>query len=160
MMRRFFVVLVFGAMCAACDSNRVFEENKDFSKRYWLAQDTVQFEFSISEGGVPYNVLYNVRNSLDYRYSRIFVMYTLEDSTHTQLASRLVNNYLFDVKTGKPFGSSGIGDIYDHRFPLLENRPLAAGKYYVKLQQFVRTDSDTLRGVLATGIRVEKLVKE
>lgn len=159
-MRRLLAAVTLMLACAACDSNRVFEENKDFAKRYWLAQDTVQFEFTITEGGVPYNMLYNVRNSLDYRYSRIFVNYSLEDSAHHELASRLVANYLFDAKTGKPFGSSGIGDIYDHRFPLLENRPLAPGKYYVKLQQFVRTDSDTLRGVLAAGIRVEKIVKE
>jgi gliding motility-associated lipoprotein GldH len=155
---RFAVVLIVGAaLLSGCDTSRVFEDNKDFTKRAWAVSDTVVFEFNITDPAARYNVLYNVRNSLDYPYSRIFVNYTLEDSTHRVLASKLAGNYLFDAKTGEPQGNSGLGDIYDHRFPLLENRELTAGKYVVRLQQYMRTD--TLHGVLAAGIRVEKVGK-
>ena len=144
------------ALLSGCDTSRVFEDNKDFNRRAWSVSDTVAFEFSITDP-VPYNLLCNVRNSLDYPYSRIFVNYTLEDSTHNVLATKLVVNYLFDVKTGEPKGNSGLGDIYDHRFSLLENRQLSPGKYFVRLQQYMRTD--TLHGVLAAGVRVEKVQK-
>jgi gliding motility-associated lipoprotein GldH len=155
---RFAVVLIlFAAMLSGCDTSRVFEDNKDFTKRAWTLTDTVVFAFDITDPSARYNLLCNVRNSLDYPYSRIFVNYTLEDSTHRVLATKLAGNYLFDVKTGEPQGNSGLGDIYDHRFPLLENREFTVGKYYVKLQQYMRTD--TLHGILAAGIRVEKATK-
>ena len=156
-MRGVLILLIVAALLSGCDTSRVFEDNKDFSRRAWTVSDTVVFEFSITDPAERYNVLYNIRNSIDYPYSRIFVNYTLEDSTHRVLATKLAGNYLFDVKTGEPQGNSGLGDIYDHRFPLLENREFAAGKYFVKLQQYMRTD--TLQGVLAAGIRVEKVAK-
>lgn len=137
-----------------CGDSRVFEDYKDFSSKSWLVNDTVNFEFTITDSQVPYKLNCNIRNSLDYPYSRIFVNYTLEDSTHKVLSSKLVSSYLFDGKTGEPNGDSGIGDIYDHSFNL-ENRKFAKGRYYIKLQQFMRTD--TLKGILAAGARVEKI---
>ena len=157
-MRLVLVFLIVAVLATGCDTNRVFEENKDFAKRSWNVSDTVNFEFRISDPAASYNLLYNIRNTMDYPYSRIFVNYTLEDSTHKVLATKLVSNYLFDGKTGEPNGDSGIGDIYDHRFPLLENRKFDAGKYFVKLQQFMRTD--TLAGILAAGVRVEKVERD
>ncbi|MEJ0034439.1 MAG: gliding motility lipoprotein GldH [Bacteroidota bacterium] len=142
------VVILFG-----CDSNRIFEDNKDFQKKSWAVSDTVRFEFQIQDEGL-FNVQCDIRNTLDYPYSRIFVNYTLEDSTHKILATKLVAKYLFDVKTGEPNGDSSLGDIYDHRFTL-ESRKFATGKYVVKLQQFMRTD--TLQGILAAGVRVEAI---
>lgn len=144
----FLVVLLIG-----CDSNRIFEDNKDFKKKSWAVNDTAVFEIQIPNDGL-FNVQCDIRNTIDYPYSRIFVNYTLEDSTHKLLNTKLVANYLFDVKTGEPNGDSGLGDIYDHRFPL-ESRKLTAGKYFVKLQQFMRTD--TLQGILAAGVRVETI---
>jgi len=140
---------------SACDGNRVFEDYKDFKSKSWVVSDTVNFEFNIEDASVPYNLHCDIRSTLDYPYSRIFVNYTLEDSTHHVLATKLVSSYLFDAKTGEPNGDSGLGDIYDHRFALLQNRTFTPGKYFVKLQQFMRTD--TLHGVLAAGVRVEKV---
>jgi gliding motility-associated lipoprotein GldH len=147
----FFLLII---LClAGCDGNRVFEDYKDFGSKSWVVNDTVNFEFQISSPEL-YNLQCDIRSSLDYPYSRIFVNYTLEDSTHQILATKLVSSYLFDAKTGEPNGDSGLGDIYDHRFTLLQNRTFTPGKYFVKLQQFMRTD--TLQGVLAAGIRVER----
>jgi len=141
-------------LLSSCNNERVFETNKDFDKRLWLAQDTARFEFEVQKGDKPYNIQYNLRNTIGYPYSRIFVNFVLADSAGQVLVSKLVSNYLFDLKTGEPFGRSGLGDIYDHRFPLLTSYGLKAGKYSVTLQQFMRVD--TLPGVLAAGIRVER----
>ncbi len=147
----FFVSIV---LClAGCDNTRVFEDYKDFNSKSWIANDTVSFEFKI-ENEAAYNLKCNIRNTVDYPYSRIFVNYILEDSTHRTISTKLVSNYLFDVKTGEPNGESSIGDIYDHSF-YLESRKLSTGKYYLKLQQYMRTD--TLQGVLAAGVRIETI---
>ena len=97
----------------------------------------------------------NIRNSLDYPYARIFVNYDLRKLDSTSLSKKMVAEYLFDQKTGKPFGTSGIGDIYDHQFLILKNYSFEkAGAYKMKLNQFMRMD--TIPGILAVGIRVEK----
>jgi gliding motility-associated lipoprotein GldH len=150
---RFIPVVVLVLVLFGCDDNRVYEDNKDFKAKAWIINDTANFEFDITDAAT-YNLQCNIRNTIDYPYSRIFVNYTLEDSTHHVLATKLVSDYLFDVKTGEPKGNSGLGDIYDHRFSLVEKRSFTPGKYFVKLQQFMRTD--TLQGVLAAGIRVER----
>lgn len=156
-MRRlgFLFLLGFAWCLTSCgDSQRVFEANVEFDHRYWLLNDTARFEFTINNPEAPYNFYINVRNDLGYKWSRIFVNYSLEDSTGRMLGNKLVGGHLFDIKTGKPFGQSAIGDIYDHRLEIARYQKLKPGKYTVKLQQFMR--EDTLRGILAAGFRLER----
>ena len=143
----------------SCDTKRLYETNHDFEDRTWKVNDVREFEFQITDPGKRYNIYYNVRNSLDYPYSRIFVTYHLQDLVSNDLQSKLSTQDLFDQKTGTPFGSSGLGDIYDHRFLLLGNYEFKfPGKYKIKLEQFTR--QDTLKGMLAVGVRVETVQPE
>lgn len=152
-MRYFSLVLVI-CLFASCDSERVFEQNTEFKDRTWKVSEPVVFDFVIEEPQQKYNLYYNVRNSLDYPYARLFVEYQLSDSTGAELSKKLVSEYLFDQKTGRPLGNSGLGDVFDHRFLLLEKQEFKfAGKYSLRIEQFNR--QDTLKGVLAVGVRVE-----
>ncbi len=138
----------------SCNRSRVYEQHVDFEEKAWLVQNKPEFEFEIKDHTKNYNLYYTIRNSLDFPFSRIFVNYSLEDSTHTQLRKELLSAYVFDQKTGKPFGDSGIGDLFDHRFPIITNYHFdKPGKYAITLEQFNRLD--TLKGVLAVGVRVE-----
>jgi gliding motility-associated lipoprotein GldH len=140
-----------------CDNSRVYEKNYDFSERHWLIHEKPSFEFTVNNGQ-PYNLYCNLRNSVDYPYSRVFITYTLKDPTGTELKKQMIQSFLFDEKTGKPNGSSGLGDIYDQQLLLLKdytfNKP---GTYTMQYEQFMRTD--TLKGVLAIGLRVETTPK-
>ncbi len=147
----FFFTLLF---LAGCDSNRVFENYKEFDDRTWKVNDPAVFEFQIKDVSKKYNLYYNVRNSLEYPYARIFVQYSLTDSLGTELTRKLASNFLFDQKTGRPLGRSGLGDVLDNQFLLLSNQSFTTeGTYRFRLDQFNR--QDTLRGVLAIGLRVE-----
>jgi gliding motility-associated lipoprotein GldH len=140
----------------ACDSSRLYETNMEFKNRSWNVSEKVSVEFEITDTVQRYNVYLNVRNSLDYPYSRIFVNYTLQDSTSANLEKKMIGENLFDQKTGEPFGQSGIGDLYDHQFPILSNYIFrTAGKYKITFEQFMR--QDTLQGVIAVGARVESV---
>lgn len=146
--------IALSLLWSSCDDARVFEENRELARREWLATDEPDFTFFIDDSAQTYNLYYNLRNSLQYEWDRIFVTYSVLDSTGTALSSKLVYHDLFDP-TGRPLGESGIGDLYDHQFPLLENyRFPRRGTYTVRLTQFSR--QDTLRGVLAVGVRVER----
>jgi len=154
-MRLAFCFFMLSLLLSSCDSRRIYEENRDFDKRMWLAADTAEFQFQVPDAvDNLYNVQFSVRNTRDYKWSNIFVNFVLADSAGQVLSSKLVSNYLFEQKTGKPLGGSGVGDIYDHQFPLLNAYGLKPGKYSVTLQQFMRVD--TLDGILAVGVRVEK----
>lgn len=152
-MRFLFFFLTAAVLLSGCDSSRVFENYIEFKERTWNIQEPVSFEFEINNTQQQYNLYYEVRNSLDYPWQRIFVQYQLTDSTGAVLSNKLVSNYLFE-KSGEPLGRSGLGDVYDHRFLVLPNYSFTQrGKYKFTIQQENR--QDTLAGVLAIGLRVE-----
>lgn len=139
---------------SACDEARLYEKNEDFKNRHWLAADQPTFDFDIDDAG-PYNLYVIIRNESDYPNSNIYFTYYLTDSAGTTLEKKLTNQFLFDKKTGRPFGNTGIGYVYEHQFPLLEKYSFKnPGTYSMRFEQFMRTD--TLRGVLSVGLRVEK----
>lgn len=156
--RTSFYLLFSLSFLISCDSRRIYEDNLEFKDRTWKVTEEVRFNFTIPDTARRYNLYYNVRNTLDYPYARIFITYHLYDSTGSELTKKLVFHDLFDQKTGRPLGDSGLGDLYDHRFPLLEHRRFGyRGKYSIKLDQFMR--QDTLQGVAAVGVRVEEDIK-
>lgn len=155
----FFSIAAVTVFFSACDSNRVYEDYKEFNSRKWLLSDSAVFEFQITDTSKKYNLLFNVRNSIDYPYSRLFVNYKLSSADKKVISAKMFSGYLFDQKTGKPFGSSGIGDIYDNQILLLRNYSFhQAGNYRVRFEQFMRMD--TLPGILAAGLRVEEALAE
>src|SRR5258705_1119504 len=136
-MRIFLSLVVFSVLCGSCDSERIFENNVEFRDRNWKIAQSVQFEFQIADTSRRYNLWMNIRNSLDYPYARIFVNYDLQKDS-TTLTKKMIAAYLFDQKTGKPFGNTGLGDIYDHQFPILKNYSFdKAGVYKIRLNQFI-----------------------
>lgn len=154
-MRTLFFLVLCTMGLASCNDTRYFEQNIDFNKRYWLVTETPSFDFTIDDVSLKYTLLLNVRNESSYPNSNLYFRYSLKSEDGTELHSKLVSEYLFDRKTGKPFGSSGIGDIYSHQFILLDQYVFPKqGKYTVKYEQFMRTD--TLRGILSVGLRIDK----
>jgi gliding motility-associated lipoprotein GldH len=152
-MRIIFFAAMVTLLLTGCDSNRVYEKNIEFSDRTWKIAKPAKFDFQITDATKKYNLLMDIRNSIEYPYARLFVNYDLK-SDSASLAKELISVYLFDQKTGKPFGESGIGDIYDHQFPILKNYTFKkTGTYQMNFQQFMR--QDTIPGILAIGLRVE-----
>lgn len=155
-MKNIIILIFISSLLYACDSDRIYEQNIDLKNRFWRVDEPMIFDFNIEDSSTPYSIYYNVRNSLEYPYARLFIQYTLSDSTGLQLDKKLNAQFLFDQKTGKPLGHSGIGDVFDHRFLLIEKQVFNyPGKYQLKIEQFNR--QDTLRGILAIGARVEKI---
>jgi gliding motility-associated lipoprotein GldH len=147
-------VVSIALLLASCsDPSVLLKKNIDLENRAWNVSDTLRFEFQIRDIAPSYSIDYLIRNSLEYPYARIFVAYQLHDSTGVLVSEKLVSNYLFHEKTGEPFGSSGLGDVYDHRFPLLEDfRFSRNGRFHLRLVQQMRVD--TLPGIMAVGARV------
>lgn len=151
---RWYLVLL-ACFFASCDASRIYDQNFDFESRSWPTAVRPEFEFYIDETSIGYDLFANVRNATSYPNANLYFTYSLTDSTGKVLEEKLVSEFLFDRKSGKPFGNTVLGDIYDHRFPLLKNyRFNQPGKYTLRYDHSMRTD--TLRGVLAVGLRVDK----
>lgn len=148
----FFALIVF---LMACETDRLYEKNLEFSGRIWHIDSIPEFQFTIPNDTQQYNVMLNVRNTLSYPYQNLYIQYYLEDTVDQRFQSGLTNHQLFDPKTGEPFGDGGVGDIFDHSFILLENyRFPEEGTYRIRLQQYMRRDS--LPEIIAVGIRVDE----
>jgi len=157
-MKHLIYVFLFMIVISGCDERRIYEMNHEFDDRYWLADSVQTFSFDIRDSTFGYNIYYNLRNSISYPFRNIYVRYQLVDSTGRELQSDLVNGHLFESKTGKPMGD-GLGDVFDHQFPILENYTFpGTGSFNVRLSQYMRRD--TLPEILAVGVRVEKSMKE
>jgi len=147
--------ILLGLVLSGCDETRVAEQYQDLNNSAWLVANKPSFQFDIQDTTQAYNIYCNLRNDLDYPWSRIFVTYSLSDSTGKTLSSKMVDHMLFDKNTGEPQGSSGIGDLHDHQVPLLMQFKFPArGKYSIAFEQMMRTD--TLAGIHAVGFRVEQ----
>ncbi|MBS1680937.1 MAG: gliding motility lipoprotein GldH [Bacteroidetes bacterium] len=153
---RLLLFFFIAALALGCDRSRVYETNIDFKDRLWEINKPAKFTFQISDTSKKYNLLMDVRNSMEYPYARLFVNYQLKDKDSISLTKELISVHLFDQKTGKPLGASGIGDIYDHQFSLLKKYSFKkTGDYQMNIQQFMRMD--TIPGILAIGLRVESV---
>jgi len=138
-----------------CGNDYIFEKNINLPNSYWTIDDKKQFDFVISDTTVLYNIDFNIRNTLNYPYSRIFVKYFLYDSLNKELDNNLISAFLFDAKTGKPLGNSGLGDLFSNSFPLLKDYQFPnKGKYSIELTQMTR--QDTLQGIITVGLSVAK----
>lgn len=148
------VFLLLVLLVSGCDSDRLYEKNQDFDDRAWLVSSQPVFDFEITDTVKTYDLYCNIRNSVKYPYSRIFINYSLQDSVGGSISKNLISAFLFEEKTGKPIGSSGLGDVFDQQIPVLKKyRFTKPGKYSMKFEQFMRTD--TLTGILAVGFRLE-----
>ena len=154
---RIFYVFLLGLLCmlvAGCDESRVYEKNIDFKSNDWYEDSVASFSFDIQDPSINYNLYVDVRNAISYPFANLYVKYNLKDSTGKNLSSKLLRLPLFDSKTGKPHGE-GLGDIFDHRFPLIKahNFP-SQGKYKLEIVQYMR--QDPLPFIMAIGTRIEK----
>ena len=138
----------------SCDETRVFEDNIDQPNAYWLADSVNHFEFVINDADPSYNILFNVRNGLNFPHSNLYIKYFLRDSVGNQLEMELRNFELFHAKSGYPLGD-GAGDIFESQFLLLKNYAFEdSGRYIIDIQQYMRYDS--LPEIYSVGVRVER----
>ena len=149
-----FMLTLAAVFFTACDKGRVYEMNRDFEGRQWLIKDQPEFEFPIHDTTTSYNLYCDIRNEVSYPKANLYFTYYLQDSVRL-LQKKLMSDLLFDEKTGAPYGTSGLGDIFDHQVPILHGYKFPhKGTYKIRFEQFMRMD--TLPGVLAVGVRVEK----
>jgi gliding motility-associated lipoprotein GldH len=140
------------ALFSSCDQGRVFDENKQVADNNWYYKNQVPFDVQISDTNKLYNVYVNLRITSDYRYSNIFMW------LHTTNPERKTDQRRIEIRLADDGGKwlgSGLGDMYDYQFPVLQKVKFPSGGFYrFELEQNMR--DDTLGNVKAVGVRVEE----
>ncbi|HLL93762.1 MAG TPA: gliding motility lipoprotein GldH [Spirosoma sp.] len=153
-MKRLGLIVLVAFFALGCDTNAVYSEYTDIEDGKWYIKNAPSFTFEIDDASVPYNISYNLRNSLSYGYYNLYLTRYLRDASGKEIESRLDELILMDPKTGKPNGS-GLGDLFDHKFLIKRNyRFPKPGKYTMQIRQYMR--QDPLLNILSVGITVEK----
>lgn len=150
---KYLIIPVFVVLIVACDSSRVYQDYVNLEDAYWHMDSVKNFSFEIVDVDKQYNLSATFRNASSYPFYNIYFQYSLVDSLDSVVVQQLKGADLFDPTTGEPYGS-GLGDMFDHTIPVIENYKFeATGTYSLKLQQLMRMD--TLPFILAVGARVE-----
>jgi gliding motility-associated lipoprotein GldH len=140
----------------ACDSNRIFDENRDFKNETWLRDSTLVFNVHITDTLAVYHVFLNNRITTKYEFSNLYLFIDTE-LPNKQLLRDTVECLLREPNgnpLGKPLGT-GFGNVWSNKIPYRKNiRFPMSGNYNFTIEQAMRVD--TLKHILNAGIRIEK----
>lgn len=148
------IIPFFGCilLLTACDSNRIFEENKEIPDNNWESTNKIKFQVAIKDPATAANFYINIRNADGYPYSNIY-LFIKTTFPNGKFSTDTLECILADEQ-GKWLGK-GLGDIYDNQIPFKRNvRFPLAGNYLFEIQQGTRTDNLPL--IMDVGLRIEK----
>lgn len=147
-----FVLLLIAGGFISCDTNRVYEENRDVEGFMWSVGKPLSFDFEIPDTVTKYNFYFNIRNTDDYPYNNIYVFF------HTRFPNGKTGTDTVAFPLADPNGrwyGKGQGDIHDCQLIFKKGvRFPVAGKYHMDIEQAMRMAE--LPGVMNAGIRIEK----
>lgn len=150
-----FLIFLFASIIGftACDRSRFFEENKPIAQGIWKSENKAHFEVLISDTLSRYDFFLNIRNSIDYRYSNLYLfIHTVNPAG--KIAMDTVECQLADY-TGKWTGS-GSGTIRFNRLLIQKGVHFRQkGRYSFEVEQAMRVKE--LKGIVDIGIRIEKV---
>lgn len=150
--KRFIALFLLPTLLSACDSKRIFEQNKEISGGAWNTASKLSFEVTLTDTVTPANVYINVRNGSDYPYSNLYLF--VNTRYPNGAVSRDTVNCQLQNEKGEWMGD-GLGDLWDNRILFKPNVVFKqSGKYIFELEQAMRIDK--LPMIVDAGIRIEK----
>jgi gliding motility-associated lipoprotein GldH len=149
-----FMFLVFFAVIIvySCDQRRIYEKYTSIPGAIWKRDNIITYNINISDTVTPHNLLVDIRNKGNYRFSNLFLFITIS-SPDARTVRDTFECFLADEK-GKWLGR-GIGDIYDNQIPYKKNIVFPKkGKYIFRIEQAMRVEY--LADISDVGFRIEK----
>ena len=145
------VLFCFSVLLNACDSARVFEQNKTIPDSIWDKDNRVNFEVDITQPAALYNMYVNVRNAGNYGYSNLFLF--MDTRYPDGFVSRDTIECILAAEDGRWLGD-GSGDIFDNRILFRKGFKFPMrGTYRFVIEQGMRQEK--LAMIMDVGIRIE-----
>lgn len=147
-------------LVASCDSNRVFDEYKSLENHQWLLNDSIDFEFLVTDTISKNNLYFNLRNNNQYEFSNLYLITHIDFPNGKKFVDTL--QYEMADKNGKFLGV-GISEFKHSRLLYKEKIVFPqSGDYKVSIRQAMRKNGSIagiqeLKGITDFGLRIEKL---
>ena len=147
-----FLLSAFLLFCfSACNHNIFYQKSDTLPNEVWDMNNTLVYEFEITDSLQYYNFYINVRNTTDYPYQNLHLFFTTQFPDGEMFTDTL-NGRLCDAYgrwTGK-----GSGKIKENRFVLKSKvRFQQKGNYVFSAQQAMR--DSILIGITDFGITLQ-----
>jgi len=148
----FITITIFSVVFYSCNPDTVYNNNVTLPTEGWYKHNAIAFNVNINDSIDNHKFSLNIRNSINYRYSNLYLFLITEfpngNISRDTIECILANN------EGKWLGK-GWGDIKENvivlksalRFPLV-------GEYKFLVQQAMRVD--TLTGINDIGLSIIK----
>ncbi|HSI78746.1 MAG TPA: gliding motility lipoprotein GldH [Lunatimonas sp.] len=146
----FFAIVVIGWVLSSCNTNRVYEDYRDFEDGSWELEDTVSFKIQEIQPQSTIPVV-SIRYTDAYEFHNLYIRFVQEDSTASILQDTLVNIPLFDSKTGRPIGK-GFGNRHTVYDTLLGTGKIFPETTQITIWQYMR--KERLEGIESVGIKL------
>lgn len=153
-MKRFAYILLFisTVVITSCDQKRVFEDYQNLENKAWHINQKPTFYLEVNDTTSEHTVYFNIRHTGLYKYSNLFVLFTIQGPKAKAETQRL--EFKLAEADGKWLGS-GLGDIFSNQIKVMENVKFPRkGVYSFSIEQNMR--DNPLLGIEDIGVRVEK----
>lgn len=148
----YIILPAFILFIAACDRNRVYEQNFELKNNTWNRKNALRFYVRIPDKSQRHNIYINIRNTGRYAFSNLFVFQTITAPDGFEKHDTI--ECILADETGKWLGK-GLGDIWDNQVLLKKNVLFPdTGTFVFTFEQAMRVDH--LNDILDVGLRVEK----
>lgn len=136
-----------------CQENRrVYEKYVSLEDYQWSLKDTLDFKVQIKDTSTAYQLSLKLRNKINYPYRNIWLL--IQHKSPSGNLSSIKAEFQLAKKSGKWKGQ-GIGDLYDHRFPVRQNISLSEkGAHRFRIVHLMRKEK--LSGVMNVGLQLRK----
>jgi len=143
-----FLTPVFIVSCTTTD---LYEKTVSIPGHRWKADFIPEFTFNIKDTAAEYQLYFIIRHNEKYNYKNIWIALYYQPPGDTLHKESIELQLATDQKG---WLGTGMGDIYEHRIPLLDRVSLKNGNYHFRIEQIMR--EDPLENVLNVGLRAEK----
>ncbi len=148
-----YVSFLFVLFISSCEAIQLYEQSTTYPSHNWSSKEINHYKFNITDTSSLYKIYFVIRHHNAYHYKNIWLQVNTQSPSDT-VVKQTLNLQLADDQKG--WLGVGMDDIYDQRIPVNATpTKLKMGMYNFSIQHTMR--EDPLLGVLATGLRVEKV---
>jgi gliding motility-associated lipoprotein GldH len=142
------------ASITSCNKRVVVEDYRRINNSEWNQDSILNFEINIPDPAKVYDLSFTVRNEGRYGFSNLWVFVTITPPSGKALTDTVE---LTLAKSSGHWLGSGLGDLYDRKYPYKQTIFFpATGKYSISVRQGMRTQTGILTGIHDFGISLEK----
>ena len=144
-------VLALLCLLVSCTNKTFYQKTDKLPNETWNIDNTLAYEFEISDASTFYNFYIDVRNTTDYPYQNLHLFFKTQFPDSTVFTDTL--KCVLSDAYGRWKGS-GAGKMKQNRFVLKSKvRFPQTGTYLFSAQQAMREDD--LKGIANFGITLE-----